>query len=249
LNAVVLAWLLLHHSNTTTVFESPSSQSGVERVETHSTPEKPERALRQFIWTQIESTNYSEYIANLRSIGCPERTVRDIVTADVAATLRGLAATGLSTKTAAEWQEDSERLVTELMSESADHSAPISERVAAGSRDPNEAGSYRPSGFVRVELSPGLDVTESSVPGVDSADSPQDAEAKAAQSSANAFVPSPEIARRRWIATYITTRYGQQAWHGFEQDSTVFGGDIEALMQHLNIPIPEEPRRLQPVSR
>lgn len=36
-----------------------------------------------FRWSQLESTNYLTYIANLRHIGCPEQTLRDIVTADV----------------------------------------------------------------------------------------------------------------------------------------------------------------------
>lgn len=36
-----------------------------------------------FQWQQIESTNYVDYVKNLRSIGCPEQTLRDIVSADV----------------------------------------------------------------------------------------------------------------------------------------------------------------------
>jgi hypothetical protein len=36
-----------------------------------------------FSWRQIESTDYRVYISNLRSIGCPEQTIRDIVKADV----------------------------------------------------------------------------------------------------------------------------------------------------------------------
>ena len=35
-------------------------------------------------WNGIESTNYPTYIANLRAIGCPEETVRDIIITDVA---------------------------------------------------------------------------------------------------------------------------------------------------------------------
>jgi len=38
---------------------------------------------RPFNWSQLESSDYSTYIANLRSIGCPEQTIRDIITADV----------------------------------------------------------------------------------------------------------------------------------------------------------------------
>ncbi len=38
---------------------------------------------RPFHWSQLESSDYRAYIANLRSIGCPERTLREIITADV----------------------------------------------------------------------------------------------------------------------------------------------------------------------
>lgn len=37
----------------------------------------------KFDWRAAESDNYKEYIANLRSIGCPEETIRDIIIADV----------------------------------------------------------------------------------------------------------------------------------------------------------------------
>src|SRR5947208_8054614 len=36
-----------------------------------------------FRWGSVESPDYREYIANLRAIGCPEETIRDIVIADV----------------------------------------------------------------------------------------------------------------------------------------------------------------------
>lgn len=38
-----------------------------------------------FDWRQVESTDYRNYIKNLRATGCPEQTVRDIVAADAAA--------------------------------------------------------------------------------------------------------------------------------------------------------------------
>lgn len=34
-------------------------------------------------WQQVESPDYRKYVENLRAIGCPEQTIRDIVTADV----------------------------------------------------------------------------------------------------------------------------------------------------------------------
>ena len=36
-----------------------------------------------FRWAQLESEDYRDYVARLRSIGCPEQTIRDIVIADV----------------------------------------------------------------------------------------------------------------------------------------------------------------------
>jgi hypothetical protein len=36
-----------------------------------------------FVWSHIESEDYPTYIANLRAIGCPESTIRDIIVAEV----------------------------------------------------------------------------------------------------------------------------------------------------------------------
>jgi hypothetical protein len=36
-----------------------------------------------FRWSEIESADYPAYIAGLRRIGCPEKTIRDIIVADV----------------------------------------------------------------------------------------------------------------------------------------------------------------------
>jgi len=39
---------------------------------------------RQFFsWQELESSDYRAYVANLRDIGCPEQTIRDIIIADV----------------------------------------------------------------------------------------------------------------------------------------------------------------------
>jgi hypothetical protein len=36
-----------------------------------------------FRWSQLESEDYPTYISNLRGIGCPEQTIREIITADL----------------------------------------------------------------------------------------------------------------------------------------------------------------------
>jgi len=38
---------------------------------------------KPFRWSQLESADYQNYVANLRGIGCPEQTICDIITADV----------------------------------------------------------------------------------------------------------------------------------------------------------------------
>ena len=38
-----------------------------------------------FLWSQIETSDYRAYIENLRAIACPEATIRDIIVADVTA--------------------------------------------------------------------------------------------------------------------------------------------------------------------
>lgn len=38
---------------------------------------------KPFHWRQLEAADYRTYIANLRSVGCPEQTVRDIISADL----------------------------------------------------------------------------------------------------------------------------------------------------------------------
>jgi hypothetical protein len=39
--------------------------------------------LPGFCWSQLESTDYRTYIKNLRAVGCPEETVRDIILAEI----------------------------------------------------------------------------------------------------------------------------------------------------------------------
>jgi hypothetical protein len=43
----------------------------------------PETNAVPFDWRQVESEDYKQYIANLRIIGCPEKTIKEIILADV----------------------------------------------------------------------------------------------------------------------------------------------------------------------
>lgn len=43
----------------------------------------PAASAQKFDWRAVESADYRKYIENLRSIGCPEETIRDLIVADV----------------------------------------------------------------------------------------------------------------------------------------------------------------------
>lgn len=55
---------------------APAKPRTVTQVVTNTVAQK-------FDWNAVESADYKKYIANLRSIGCPEETIRDIIKADV----------------------------------------------------------------------------------------------------------------------------------------------------------------------
>jgi hypothetical protein len=57
-----------------------------------------------FHWSQIESPDYRTYMDNLRRIGCPEATIRDLITADVQALYRTKRRGALQSLAAPYWQ-------------------------------------------------------------------------------------------------------------------------------------------------
>jgi hypothetical protein len=85
LNLVLLGALLLHFSRSSRQNRStPALMSSTDRepkaVEVVSSAPQ---TLPTVSWAQLESSDYPNYIKNLRAIGCPEQTIRDIITADV----------------------------------------------------------------------------------------------------------------------------------------------------------------------
>jgi hypothetical protein len=64
---------------------NPSAQSVAGLSAQTSPPGQTNILLRRqfFTWQEVESPDYPTYISNLRNIGCPEQTIRDIIIADV----------------------------------------------------------------------------------------------------------------------------------------------------------------------
>ncbi|MSU27655.1 MAG: hypothetical protein EXS27_07030, partial [Pedosphaera sp.] len=48
-----------------------------------ATPPVPTTNAAPFHWRALESADYTVYAANLRAVGCPERTLRDILLPDI----------------------------------------------------------------------------------------------------------------------------------------------------------------------
>jgi len=83
--AAVIGWLFIHRPVSATENPSPPPAAVITPTAHPVTAadENSERMPPPFRWNQLESTNYPVYIANLRSVGCPEQTIREIVTAEI----------------------------------------------------------------------------------------------------------------------------------------------------------------------
>jgi tRNA U38,U39,U40 pseudouridine synthase TruA len=85
-------WLAVYF-NERPAREGPAAGLLPDGAQAHAAPAAAERALpaapvviyktNQLQWSQLESSDYRQYIANLRAVGCPEATVRDIIITDV----------------------------------------------------------------------------------------------------------------------------------------------------------------------
>ncbi len=67
-----------------------------------------------FAWREVESPDYPTYIGNLRFIGCPEQTIRDIIIADVNALYARKRATELVTPEQQWWRSEPDTNVLQL---------------------------------------------------------------------------------------------------------------------------------------
>jgi len=73
------AWLLTRHNSAKPLEDTPPLPGPVDTL--YRTNVVIRR--QNFTWQEVESADYVTYIKNLRAIGCPEKTIRDIIVADV----------------------------------------------------------------------------------------------------------------------------------------------------------------------
>ncbi len=67
-----------------------------------------------FTWQEVESPDYQTYITNLRTIGCPDQTIRDIIIADVNALYARRRATELITPDQQWWRSEPDTNVLQI---------------------------------------------------------------------------------------------------------------------------------------
>lgn len=67
-----------------------------------------------FSWRDVESPDYPVYIANLRAIGCPEQTIRDLIIADVNSLYARRRATELVTPEQQWWRSEPDTNVLQV---------------------------------------------------------------------------------------------------------------------------------------
>ena len=95
--------------------------SGVEPGQSSTNQGRAAIILRRqlFSWQQIESPDYATYIANLRDVGCPEQTIRDIIIADVNQVFARRRATELTTAEQQWWRSEPDTNVVRAAAEKA----------------------------------------------------------------------------------------------------------------------------------
>lgn len=72
------AWILARHRTPKTIVEETATGPRDTLYRTNVVIRR-----QNFTWQEVESADYVTYIKNLRSIGCPDKTIRDIIVADV----------------------------------------------------------------------------------------------------------------------------------------------------------------------
>jgi hypothetical protein len=95
---------------------SPPTSATPRLDQPSASSEKPVPVSSPFNWNSVESPDYKKYIVNLRAIGCPEATVRDIIIADVDKLLASRNRM-VAPKRAARYWEPEEREVTTFLTD------------------------------------------------------------------------------------------------------------------------------------
>jgi LysM repeat protein len=103
--ALAAAWLSATRQRSANVAAAAASAAAMQPP---ALPGRTNLILRRqyFTWRDIESADFRIYVVNLRLIGCPEQTIRDIIIADVNALFSRKAAEELVTPAQQWWRSE-----------------------------------------------------------------------------------------------------------------------------------------------
>jgi len=221
------------------------SAESVPAPETFSPIVKP-----AFHWSQVESTNYFEYVAGLRAIGCPEQTIRDIVSADLNTVLadpdRGAIPTTSPGRLS--WQEQQKRLVNYILSAGAIDTSYLS--------GPSRYSPTSP----RPALTTMIPVAGDGATGLQRELAPSREQAPSAAGNlelpqiADGLEPVPNTIESQgersypgwtnkgfWLADLIRARYGMDALGAWQQQAVHDGLSLGEFVQQHEILVPPLP--------
>src|SRR5437016_1624793 len=113
--ALVVAWLI------SATHSTPTRSAPAAAMEAANDPNRARTVVRRqfFSWRELESRDYPTYIANLRDIGCPEQTIRDIIIADVNALFAQKRATEMVTAESQWWRSEPDPAVVQAAADKA----------------------------------------------------------------------------------------------------------------------------------
>ena len=108
---LICFWLVLTRHPLASALPAPGTVQ-----DTSATANHPNVVVRRqfFSWSEVESSDYPTYIANLRNIGCPEQTIRDIIIADVNSMYSRRRALELVTPEQQWWRSDPDTNVLQI---------------------------------------------------------------------------------------------------------------------------------------
>jgi len=114
INVVLVAawWRSARHRSSA----APTNQSALGSI-TNSSRTNFVVRRQIFSWRELESTDYPTYVANLREIGCPEQTIRDVIIADINALYARRRASELLTSEQQWWRSEPDPEVLEAAAE------------------------------------------------------------------------------------------------------------------------------------
>ena len=189
-----------------------------------------------FHWSAVESTNYFEYVANLRRIGCPEQTIADIVAADLRALYAEAGPAARTVSGVSTGEKKADEVLKLLVPQATTRSQ--GDLASGQVQAKNGAGTQR-STLNSIAQSSGNINASSSTP----APSGQEAVEEAPQAPGSRREIDPVRARTFWIRDYLSTRYGQSVWNDASLYSRGDPDRLEEILAFNNITVPEPPSR------